>query len=150
MGSDEKQKGAEDSPFGYMEELSKAYQEAFTERLARQKFPLPEEKKGLIGRMQEEISRTAGRIAIGFREETKKELARMVKESAEETLRAIEYDEEPDFTTDPTERSTLSELLSRAVLLANRSLNLLVRHTRPNEKAAFLILSELSASYSVD
>ena len=145
---DRKDKISEENGFGYMEELSAAYAKAFRKRLAGKTRVLSEEKRAAIAEMQSEISRAAGRIAILSADEEKRELARMIKESAEETLRLLESDEIA-FTADPTRMPSLSALLSRATLLANRCLNLLVRHAEADERIALQILSELSALYAI-
>ena len=136
-------------PLAYMEELSVAYQRAFAERLAKSRCPLSEEKRAAILEMQLELSRAAGKLALAFGEESKKELARMIKESAEETLRALSYDEEEAFAADPLAPPSPSALLCRAVLLGNRCLNLLVRHAACDMKLFCLISSELSALYAL-
>ena len=145
---EKEEKNSQDNPFGYMEELSKAYKQAFAERIAGKKRLLSEEKRSAIAEMQGEISRAAGRIAVLSSENRKKELARMVKESAEETLRALDFDREPIFAADALPGPSAGVLLSRATLLANRCLNLLVRHTETEPRTIFLILSELSALYA--
>ena len=133
----------------YMEELSAAYREAFAKRLAKKPNELSEEKRGAIVKMQLELSRTAGKLALAFRIEEKKELARMIKESAEETLRALAYDEEETFAADPVTPEPPALLLTRAVMLGNRCLNLLVRHNECNERLFYLVSSELSALYAL-
>ena len=130
----------------YMEELSKAYREAFRKRLASTAHSLPEEKRAALGEMQSELSRTAGKIALLSPSGEKKELACMLKESAEEILSLLET--EISFTADPEETPPLSAMLTRATMLANRCLNLTVRHTRSNERIVHLLLSELSALYA--
>ena len=132
-----------------MEELSEAYQAAFAKRLAIGQSSLSEEKRTAIIRMQLELSRTAGKLALAFRSEEKKELARMIKESAEETLRALHYDEEEVFSADPITPLPPAVLLARAVMHANRSLNLLLRHKEADQRIFDLILSELSAIYAI-
>ena len=72
----------------------------------------------------------------------------MLKESAEETLGAIGFTEEPDFSPDPTRGMTVPALLSRATLLANRCLNLLIRHGEGETRLFYLIISELSVLYA--
>ena len=148
MQSNKEDNPNRDGSLAYMEELSKAYEEAFAKRLTVKRNRLPEEKRNAIGEMQAEISRIAGKIALLSTVDEKKELARMVKESAEETLRAIEYEAEPAFTADPTTPTPPALLLARATLLSNRCLNLTVRHTDFDAKVAFLLLSELSALYA--
>ena len=133
----------------YMEELSAAYREAFAKRLAKRGHDLPDEKRNLIFKMQTELSRAAGKLAVSFRAEEKKELARMIKESAEETLRALRYDEEESFSADPATPEPPAVILTRAVMLANRCLNLLVRHNDCSERLFYLVSSELSALYAL-
>lgn len=133
----------------YMEELSVAYQRAFAERLAKSRCPLSEEKRVLMIKMQREVSRNAGKLALIHSDESKKELARMIKESAEETLRALSCDEEEVFAADPEKQPTPSDLCCRAVLLCNRCLNLTVRHCACDQKLFCLISSELSALYAL-
>ena len=148
MPTEQEEKTPGQNDFGYMEELSKAYAEAFAGRLAGKNRSLSEEKRAAIAKMQAEISRDAGRIAVASREEEKKELARILKESAEEVLRVIGCDEEPNFVRDPVPMPSIAALLSRATLLANRCLNLLLRHREAEARPVFLILSELSALYA--
>ncbi|MBQ7712353.1 MAG: hypothetical protein IJT69_00905 [Clostridia bacterium] len=145
MADGEEKKPAENEG-GYMEELSKAYAEAFRKRLAGNTRILPEEKRVAIAEMQRELSRTAGKLALLSPTNEKKELARMLKESAEETLSLLETEE--SFVADPAKAASLSALLTRATMLGNRCLNLLVRHTRSDERLVHLILSELSVLYA--
>ena len=140
---------AETKDLGYMEELSKAYREAFAKRLSARRKELSEEARGAIMRMQADLSRIAGKLALSFRAEEKKELARMIKESAEETLRALVYDEEERFAADPADPLPPAVLFSRAVILANRCLNLILRHKECDERLFQLILSEISALYAI-
>ena len=141
---DEKEKTSEtSSDFGYMEQLSKAYEAAFSER--RKASDLPEEKRELLLKMQHEIALTAKSAALSFGDPAKKELALMVKESAEEILAALSSDELPSSQSGAMPESALS----RAVLLANRSLNLLLRHNRCIRSETMLVLSELSALYAL-
>ena len=148
MPNDRQENGCDKNEFGYMEELSRAYAEAFQKRIAGKNRALPEEKRDAVARLQGEISRTAGRITMLSSDERKKELARMVKESAEEVLRALDV-QEVAFHADPLQTPPFSALLSQATLHANRCLNLLVRHTEADERVTFLILSELSALYGI-
>ena len=149
MEKDDPKRTKEEEGFGYMEELSKAYREAFSKRLASKKDILSEEKRALLTSMQGEISLAGGKIALAVREEEKKELARMLKESAEECLGVLAGEEEPRFLPDPYAAKPLSFLLARATLLANRALNLLVRHGTCDDKLFRLITSELSALYAI-
>ncbi len=137
------------APFDYMEALSKAYGEAFSKRLRKTDADLSEEKRAALVKMQLDLSRSGGRLAVIFAQEEKKELSRMIKESAEESLRYLRYDEEEVFETDPFASLPPAAILSHAVLLANRSLNLLIRHTLSDEKPVRLVLSELSAIYAL-
>lgn len=146
--SDTERETPETGENGYMEELSKAYAEAFRKRLAGKSRSLSEEKRTAIGEMQSELSRAAGRIALGMADSEKKELARMLKESAEEMLSLLETDEIA-FVADPERTPPLSATLVHATMLANRSLNLLIRHTQADERLMFLVLSELSALYAL-
>jgi len=148
MAIDRDEKTSKESGFEYMEGLSRAYEEAFRKRLEGKTHALEGEKRAALCRMQGEISRTAGRIAILSSENEKKELARMVKESAEEILRLLDS-EEIAFSADPTQTPPISALLSRTTLLANRCLNLIVRHRETDERLFFLITSELSALYAI-
>ena len=66
----------------------------------------------------------------------------MIAESAEECLRLIGKKGE-------SEETSPAPTLPRAVLLANRSFNLLIRHTREQSPLTSLILSELSALYAL-
>ncbi len=135
------------NPFAYMEELSKAYHEAFLKRVAKRTFPLQEEKRAALCSFQGEIARLADAALPALENEYKKELALMAKESAEECLRLL--GKEGDERVAEPKPAALPLLLSRAVLLANRSLNVLVRHAEADDKTAFLILSELSALYAI-
>jgi len=148
MAMDREEKTTEESGFDYMEGLSKAYEAAFQKRLRGRERTLSDEKSAAIGTMQGEISRTAGRIAVLSADDAKKELARMIKESAEEILRLLDK-QEVDFSADPTDSPPISALLSRATLLANRCLNLLVRHGEADERLFYLTMSELSALYAI-
>lgn len=143
----EKENKESTNPFAYMEELSKAYREAFLKRLAKAQNPLSEEKCAALCSFQQEIAGLAEAAASTFDDLQKKELAAMAKESAEECLRLLGKKEEKRTTEQKA--GTVSNLLSRAVLLANRSLNLVVRHAEFDDKTAFLILSELSALYAI-
>ena len=147
--SDEEKRNETDHPFDYMEDLSKAYEESFAKRLRSKRDPLPEEKRDLLARMQLEVRRVASRLASVLPSEEKKELARMIEESAEETLQALRYDEKEVYPSDPFVTLPIVLALSRAVLLANRCLNLLVRHREAEERIAHLLLSELSALYAL-
>ena len=140
---------SDENPFEYMEALSKAYGEALSKRLHRGECDLSEEKRAALIKMQLDLSRSGGRLAVIFAQEEKKELSRMIKESAEESLRYLRYDEEEVFETDPFASLSPAAILSHAVLLANRSLNLLIRHTLSDEKPVRLVLSELSAIYAL-
>ena len=146
---EEKNNEEKEESFPYMEKLSQAYAEAFAKRLRHSEEPLPQEKRELIVKMQCEISRTAGKLAVATAREERKELSRMIKESAEETLRVLRYDEEEPFGSDSLAALPPSLLLARAVLLANRCLNLLIRHTGTDTKLLPLVLSELSAIYAL-
>lgn len=146
--SEEKENERKD-PFSYMEKLSQAYEEAFSKRLKKVSPPFSPEKRELLVKMQCEISRIAGKLAVATGQEEKKELARMIKESAEESLRALRYDEEEPFGTDDLAMLPPALLSARAVLLANRSLNLVVRHTTCDAKLFPLLCSELSALYAL-
>lgn len=148
MATDRESEKPEESGFEYMEGLSKAYAEAFRKRLAGKSLALPEEKRAVITEMQREISRAAGRVAILSAEDAKKELARMIKESAEEILGLTES-EEITFSADPPNAPPLAALLARATLLANRCLNLVVRHAEATPRIFSLIVSELSALYAI-
>ena len=149
MSEKEKEEARATAPLDYMEELSEAYKAAFARRLAKGQSSLSEEKRRAIVRMQLELSRAAGKLALAFRSEEKKELARMIKESAEEALRAVNYDEEEVFSADPITPLPPAVLLTRAVMCANRSLNLLLRHRETDQKIFDLILSEISAIYAI-
>lgn len=139
----------EKDEFEYMEQLSKAYREAFAKRLIKKQSAFPEEKRAALSKMQAEEHRLAGMIAGGLSTEESRELAEMIKESASECLALLSFDENtvlpiPDLSTPHPAR-----LLSRAVILANRCLNLLTRHTEGEPRLIFLILSELSALYAL-
>ena len=134
---------AKESDFGYMEELSKAYEAALAKRLTRPS--LPEEKRAAVASMQREISEAAERVYPSAQSEEKKELLTMLKESAHECLTLLEAENLPSVPS----RVPDAFLLSRAVILANRTLNLLVRHTKETSPLVFIILSELSALYAL-
>ena len=130
------------SDFGYMEELSRAYREALTRRITARESVLSEEKRELLGAMQREIRAIAEVTMREDRREDRRELALMICESAEECLDLLSPSEEAKENTPPFG-------LSRAVLLGNRSLNLLVRHAREENKLTMLVLSELSCLYAL-
>ena len=130
--------------FGYMEELSKAYEATFAKRLARP-YGLEEEKRELIAAMQSEIKCAAERAYASARSEESKELLLMLRESAEECLHVLSLEEMSKSKTNVPDGA----LLSHALILANRSYNLLLRHTRECSPLTMLILSELSALYAL-
>ena len=127
--------------FGYMEELSRAYREALTRRITSRESSISEEKRDLLGTIQREILYIAESTAREERGEARRELALMIRESAEECLRALSIEAKGESATLPS--------LSRAVLLANRALNLLIRHAREESKLTTFVLSELSALYAL-
>ena len=134
--------------FEYMEALSKAYEEAFAKRL-KKAVRLPEEKRNLIAKMQAEIDGLLALLSRTMHSDVRKELASMVRESATEVLRRLSEEEKPAAAAGSLPNLPLTALLPRATLLANRSLNLLVRHGEATDRTAFLILSELSALYAL-
>jgi len=141
--SEEKLHEESGKEYDYMEELSKAYAAAFANRLERHP-DLPEEQRDLLAKMQHEIYRLGESISNTTSRAENKELALLLRESAKECMRLFHADER---TTQPMPLP--SHLwLPRAVLLANRSLNLL-RHLEGNSHAITLILSELSALYAL-
>lgn len=142
MSEEDKKKEVVDD-FGYMEELSRAYRDALTKRIAPRPV-LPEEKKEAISAMQREIKETAERAFRSETREERRELALMIKESAEEALELLGESGVPISEKVPAARA-----LARAVMLANRSLNLLVRHAKEQSPLLSLILSELSALYAL-
>ena len=146
MGKD--QEARTEDTFGYMEELSKAYKEAFAKRLAKNQASLPEEKRDAIAKMQGEIAACAAEIGAAA-PPVKKEFAAMIKESAEEVLHLLSESETPLPTQEEAASRPLSYLLTQCVILANRSLNLLTRHTENADRIVFVILSELSALYAL-
>lgn len=134
--------------FGYMEQLSKAYKEAFAKRIARKDAIVPEEKRDAIINMQEEIAACAAEIGAAV-PPVKKEFVAMIKESAEEVLHLLSKGEKTLLTQEKAASRPLSYLLTQCVILANRSLNLLTRHTENADRIVFVILSELSALYAL-
>ena len=142
MEKDDEEKEAY-SDFGYMEELSRAYREALAKRIVRAS-ELPDEKKEAIAAMQREIKEIGERVLHGEVREERRELSLMIKESAEEMLNVLGKSEGTPAETVPAERA-----LARAVMLANRSLNLLVRHAKEQSQLLNLIFSELSALYAL-
>ena len=135
--------------FEYMEELSKAYREAFAKRLIQRQTTLPEEKRDAICKMQTELTHIVEVLSRTMHSEIRKELAAMARESAEEFLRLLSDGKEQVRTPGSMPNLPLTAVLPRATLLANRSLNLLVRHSEPPDRMIFLILSELSALYAL-
>lgn len=139
--SDRDNGGEMPSDLGYMEELSRAYAAALKRRLERSTLPsLPEEKVALLLSLQREIWSAAASLLPYCKSEERRELTLLLRESAEEciTLCAGETPKEVGNTT-----------LSRAVLAANRALNLLIRHRDGQDRLLYLILSELSALYAL-
>ncbi|HCU56184.1 MAG TPA: hypothetical protein DIC18_02480 [Clostridiales bacterium] len=147
MTDNQRGESAENS-FAYMEELSKAYTAAFAKRIKNSACPLSEEKKQLLLELQSEIARIATKVTASCRTEEQKELSSMIKESAEEAIGYI-WEKQPERPEEETPFLPAALLLSRAVILANRSLNLLIRHTMYDEKLFALFLSELSALYAL-
>ena len=134
----------EPNDFGYMEELSKAYESALAKRLTRP-YGLNEEKREIIAAMQSEIKYAAERTYPASGSEERKELLLMLRESAEECLHALSAEEKV-----PSKQSVPdAALLSHALMLANRSYNLLLRHTKECSPLSMLVLSELSALYAL-
>lgn len=138
-----------EDPLEYMEELSRAYREAFRKRLEKGDVTLSPEKREGIARMQWEIARIAERLRRFLDGEEKKELCQTIGESAEEILTYLRYREEDALPTTRLPAERANEMLIRCVLLANRSLTLLLRHTRADERLVFLVLSETSALYAL-
>lgn len=138
----DKDREQEGSDFSYMEELSRAYREALTRRIRPRESELPEEKRDLLGAMQREIVVIALSAVREEKREERREIALMIRESAEECLAALSQGTDIEEGTPPPS-------LARAVLLANRSLNLLVRHAREESKLTMLVLSELSCLYAL-
>ena len=134
-----------ESDFGYMDELSRAYEAAFAKRL--KKNELSNEKRELLFKMQTELISVAEEVREKEGSEERKELALMLFESARECARL--YGEESAGINEKKEGVPRAVLLARAVLLCNRSLNLLLRHEDGKEKGVLLILSELSALYAL-
>ena len=146
MAENEEQNKQKDN-FEYMEALSKAYEEAFAKRL-KKPSRLPEEKRDLIVKMQWEIDGLLALLCRAMHSDARKELGSMIRESATEVLRLLSAENaEDNARTLPN--LPLTALLPRATLLANRSLNLLIRHGDTAEQMTFLILSELSALYAL-
>ena len=141
MADEEKENASEDN-FGYMEQLARAYREALTKRLTGRPS-LSDEKKGLLAAMQREIKGIAWRVYQAEKREERRELSLMVTESAEECLRLLEEEGGEGAEVRP------APLLARAVLLANRCLNLLIRHARETSLLTTLVMSELSALYAL-
>ena len=148
MQGTEKSKNTEDN-FEYMEELSKAYREAFAKRIAEHKPELSEEKRNALTAMQWELARGAALLRRAFPTSEKQELAAMLKESAEECLRLLGYTESEVFSAADLTSLPLAAILTRAVMLANRSLNFAVRHAGASSQLQILILSELSVLYAL-
>ena len=139
MAEEEKSReGSED--LGYMEELSRAYEAAFRKRIARS-IPLSEEKRALLLSQQADLYRTAEALSRSFHSTERKEISLFLKESAEECISLLKG-EFPVPLAPPLS-------LPQAVLSANRSLNLLVRHREGSDRAVSLVLSELSALYAL-
>jgi len=145
---EEKEDRAE-APFAYMEELSRAYQEAFLKRLEKKECELSPEKREYLLHLQWELSRAASRLSRLFVREEKKELSHMVIESADEILTKLQFREESPLPLNRFPSQRVEEILIRSVLLANRSLNLLLRHGQSEDRFIFLVLSEISALYAI-
>lgn len=144
--NEEQNKQKED--FSYMEALSKAYEEAFAKRLKRS-LRLSEEKRDLVVEMQREIDGLLALLSRTMHSDVRKELASMIRESSSEILHLISEDGTDAATASAPSNLPLTALLPRATLLANRSLNLLIRHGENTDRIVLLILSELSALYAL-
>ncbi len=119
----EKKEGAipeEETDFSYLAKLSQAYKEAQEER---RKTRFPEEKRTYLYAMQAELIEIGRFLLHYFERAEKKELATMLLESAEQVFHAIreEGDKDESFRIEEANDA----LLTRAVLLANRSLRLI-------------------------
>ena len=141
MGDDKKENITEDN-FGYMEELARAYRETLTKRLTGQPA-LEGEKRDALAAMQRELREIAKRAYKAEKREERRELSLMIAESAEECLRLLGTPNETPVGDSP------APTLPRAVVIANRSLNILIRHTREGSLLTNLVLSELSALYAL-
>lgn len=129
------------SDFSYMAKLSEAYKRAFAER---KPFALDEEKRLYIAKMQRETAEIARTLAGYFEREEKKELALMLQKSASDAVLLLG---ECEACAEDTARPAAS-LLTRAVLLANRSLNAL-SEAKAAGKLYHCVLSEISALYAL-
>ena len=140
---DEKKTGNQEqtSDFSYMTKLSEAYKRAFAER---KPFALDKEKRLYLARMQRETEEIAKTLANYFEREEKKELALMLQKSANDAAMLLGECEAYEGEAEPPATS----LLTRAVLLANRSLNALADE-RSCGKLYHCILSEISALYAL-
>lgn len=136
----------ESSDFGYMNDLLKAYHETLAEKKAKESA-LTSERKERVGESQKEIRSICKELLTRGAEAERKELVLTAKESAEECLGALSIDLEEKENR--YARYATSKLLSRCVLLCNRDLNLLIRHGIKSSRLIFLILSELSAFFSI-
>ncbi|MBP5405248.1 MAG: hypothetical protein J6Y74_04815 [Clostridia bacterium] len=120
---EEKKEGAapeKETDFSYMAKLAEAYKQAQEER---RKARFPEEKRGYLREMQAELAEIGRFLLHYFERAEKKELATMLLESAESVLHAIS--EEGDQTKLFRIEEASDALLTRAVLLANRSLRII-------------------------
>lgn len=137
----------EPADFGYMNELLKAYNESLRKKKAQNE--LSDEKKAYIASAERRVKEIASSIAARAPLAEIKELAFMAKESAEGCLNVIGEEDPSEEKPRDYANFPLPALLSRAVLLANRALNALVRNGRGNDRAISLILSQLSALYAI-
>ena len=133
--------------FDYMEKLSEAYASAFAKRIAETAPPIPEEKRDLLVKMQREIAQISEAILPACKGEERKELTLMIRESAEEILTL--FGAEREAAKRPYASLPPALLLPRGVLLANRSLNAIIRHSKTDQRLLPLLLSELSAFYAL-
>ena len=124
----------EESDFSYLAKLSEAYKSA---RREKQALELNEEKKERLADMQRELVRIGRSLLSYYEREEKKELAVFLMKNAQAVLRSVGEEEAAEETeTTPS--------FSRAVLLANRSLDLI--HTAKGcGELSHMILAETSA-----
>ena len=130
----------EESDFGYLAKLSEAYKRA---RAERQKVELNEDKREYLRQMQRELAGIGRTLAEYFEREEKKELSVFLYKNAENVLRAI-----GDEGTSAAPQEASEPSFTRAVLLANRSLNALCGRGGYGELYQ-RILAELSALYAL-
>jgi len=140
----ETQYSEEECDFSYLAKLSQAYKQAQAER---RKVDLGDEKRQYLITMQRELFSIGKHLLHFYLKNGKKELAAMLMTNAERLLHALS--EEPTDAANHPIDNVDATLLTRAVLLANRSL-ITVGATGKNGELFHMILSEISALYALN